>query len=423
MFKDLFRKETFSWAFYDWANSAFATSIMAGFFPLFFKSYWNVGVEASVSTVRLGFTNAAASLVIAVLAPFIGAFADEAGTKKKFLFWGVLLGSLATMAFAVIGEGDWMLASGCYVLAIIAFSVTILFYDALLPSISTPQNVDFVSSGGYALGYLGGGILLLVNVLMLQHPQAWGLADKTMAVKASFVSVGIWWFVFSFPLFFFVKEPFVKREQSFLVVLRKTTRELGNTVKKLIRMKEVLYFMMAYWLYIDGVQTIVKMAVDFGVAIGFKSSDLIFALLIVQFVGFPAGFLFGYLGQRWDAKKAILIGIFCYVIVVFWAIRMETVHEFYMMATLIGLVQGCVQALSRSLYTRLIPAEHAGEFFGFYNLVGKAASVLGPALVGIVTYVSGSNRWGISSLLILLVCGGSLLFFKVQNPQQAPVSP
>jgi MFS transporter, UMF1 family len=422
MFKELFRKETFSWALYDWANSAFSTSIIAGFFPIFFKSYWNQGVDAATSTARLGFTNAVASFVIAVIAPFLGALADEAGTKKKFLFWGVLLGSLATLAFALIGEGGWMWASGCYVFALIAFAVTVLFYDALLPSVSTPQNVDFVSAGGYALGYLGGGVLLLLNVLMFQNPEAWGLADKVVAVKAAFVTVGAWWFLFSLPLFFFVKEPFAKREQPFSVVFRKTLSELSGTFSRLFRMKEVFHFMLAYCLYIDGVHTIIKMAVDFGVSIGFQTSDLIKALLIVQFVGFPAGFLFGYLGQKWDVKKSILLGITCYVGVVFWAIRMETVEEFFMMATLIGLVQGCVQALSRSLYTRLIPKEQAGEFFGFYNLAGKAASVLGPTLVGVVTYVSGSNRWGISSLLLLLISGGAILLFKVKNPQPAPAS-
>jgi len=423
MFKDLFKKETFSWALYDWANSAFSTSIMAGFFPIFFKSYWNTGVEASVSTARLGFTNAAASLVIALIAPFIGTFADEAGAKKKFLFWGVLMGSLATLAFAAIGEGDWMWASACYVVAIVAFSVTILFYDALLPSVSSPRNVDFISAGGYALGYLGGGVLLLLNVLMFKDPEAWGLADKTMAVRTAFISVGVWWFLFSLPLFVFVKEPFAKREQPLTVIFRKTLRELRGTFRKLFGMKEVLYFMLAYWLYIDGVHTIIKMAIDFGVAIGFGTSDLISALLIVQFVGFPAGFLFGYLGQKWNVKKSILLGIACYVVVVFWALSMKTVGEFYMMATLIGLVQGCVQALSRSFYTRLIPAENAGEFFGFYNLVGKAASVLGPTLVGVVTYASGSNRWGISSLLLLLVGGGALLYFKVGNPERVQENP
>jgi UMF1 family MFS transporter len=258
--------------------------------------------------------------------------------------------------------------------------------------------------------------------MMFQNPEAWGLADKIVAVKASFVTVGVWWFVFSLPLFFFVKEPYAKREQPFAVVFRKTLRELSGTLLRLFRMKEAFHFMLAYCLYIDGVHTIIKMAVDFGVSIGFQTSDLIKALLIVQFVGFPAGFLFGYLGQKWNVKKSILVGISCYVVVVFWAIRMQTVQEFFMMATLIGLVQGCVQALSRSLYTRLIPKENAGEFFGFYNLAGKAASVLGPTLVGLVTYFSGSNRWGISSLLILLISGGAILLFKVKNPQLAPAN-
>jgi len=297
-----------------------------------------------------------------------------------------------------------------------------MYYDSILPFVSKDDDVDFISGAGYAMGYLGGGILLLVNVIMFKDPEAYGLADKTQAIKAAFVSVGLWWFLFSMPLFKFVKEPMEKKSKPIGQIFRGALKELNGTVKKILGMKNVLYFMLAYWLYIDGVHTIIKMAVDYGVSLGFQTGDLITALLIVQFVGFPAGFFFGWLGQKWDVKKSILVGIGAYVIVIFWALQMTTVKEFLMMATLIGLVQGCVQALSRSLFTRLIPKEHSGEFFGFYNLVGKAASVIGPSLVGLVTLYTGDNRLGISSLLILLVAGGAILILKVKNPERVQES-
>ncbi len=419
MIKQLLKKDVFSWALYDWANSAFSTSIMAGFFPLFYKSYWNSGVDAALSTSRLGLTNSVASLFIAISAPFLGALADEAGAKKKFLFVATFIGALFTAFLANIGEAQWLGASILYALAVYSFSVCMMYYDSLLPFVSHDDDVDFISGAGFAMGYLGGGILLFINVLMFKNPEMFGLAGKTEAVKATFVSVGLWWFLFSLPMFKNVKEPIEKKQQPLSLIFRKTFFELSKTVKKIIANKNVLYFMLAYWLYIDGVHTIIKMAVDYGVSIGFQTSDLITALLIVQFVGFPAGFFFGWLGQKWDVKKSILLGISCYVAVVFWALRMTTVQEFFIMATMIGLVQGCVQALSRSLFSRLIPKEHSGEFFGFYNLVGKAASVLGPSLVGLVTLYSGNNRLGIASLLILLVAGGMILGFKVKNPARA----
>jgi len=422
MFKKLFKKEVFSWALYDWANSAFSTSIMAGFFPLFYKSYWNAGVDAAVSTSRLGLTNSIASIFIVISAPFLGALADEAGAKKKFLFVATLAGALLTAMLALVGESQWLASSILYAVAVYAFSVCVMYYDSILPFVSKDDDVDFISGAGYAMGYLGGGILLLVNVIMFKDPEAYGLADKTQAIKAAFVSVGLWWFLFSMPLFKFVKEPMEKKSKPIGQIFRGALKELNGTVKKILGMKNVLYFMLAYWLYIDGVHTIIKMAVDYGVSLGFQTGDLITALLIVQFVGFPAGFFFGWLGQKWDVKKSILVGIGAYVIVIFWALQMTTVKEFLMMATLIGLVQGCVQALSRSLFTRLIPKEHSGEFFGFYNLVGKAASVIGPSLVGLVTLYTGDNRLGISSLLILLVAGGAILILKVKNPERVQES-
>jgi MFS transporter, UMF1 family len=241
------------------------------FFPIFFKSYWNVDVDAATSTARLGFTNAAASFVIAGMAPFLGAFADSAAAKKKFLFFGAFFGSLATMGFAALGEGMWLGASSLYMVALISFSISVLFYDSLLPSVSKSSNVDFISAGGYALGYLGGGLLLLINVLMYQNPEAWGFSGPVQAIKAAFVSVGLWWLIFSIPIFIWVKEPpskVIKKPWGEVAI--KTLKEIHLTALKIYSIKPLFFFMMAYWLYIDGVHTIIKMAVDYGVALVLK---------------------------------------------------------------------------------------------------------------------------------------------------------
>jgi len=422
MFKQLFKKDVFSWALYDWGNSAFSTSIMAVLFPLFFKNYWNAGVEASISTARLGIMVGVTSAVVALIAPFLGALADEAGAKKKFLFFAVVLGVLATLGLAFIGKGLWLTAALFYLVATVGFSVSLIFYDSLLLGVTREDNIDFVSGAGYALGYLGGGILLALNVFMLLKPQTFGLADPTAAIKASFVSVGLWWFVFSIPMFLYVGEPVVKRDRPLGVIFKRAASELIGTVKKLVRMKQVLYFILAYWFYIDVVYSIIKMAMDYGISLGLAQNDLISAFLIVQFVGFPSAIIFGYLGQKWDLKKSILLGVGCYAFVVVLAFQVQNAADFRNMAILVGLVQGGVQALSRSFFARLIPKGHAGEFFGIFNLVGKAASVLGPPLFGIMTYMTGDSRFGIASLLILLVIGGSILMFKVKNPSRVLAS-
>jgi UMF1 family MFS transporter len=423
MLKVLFKKDVFSWSLYDWANSTFSTSVMSVLFPMFFKNYWNAGVESSVSTARLGLMVGVTSAVVALLAPFLGALADEVGAKKKFLFFALLLGVLSTIGLAFVGPGLWITAALFYLVATVGFSVSLIFYDSLLLGVTDHDNIDFVSGAGYALGYLGGGLLLAVNVFMLLKPETFGLANSTAATKASFVTVGVWWFVFSLPMLFFVKEPFTKRERPLLQIVVSAFKELKQTVLKLITMKNVFYFILAYWFYIDVVYSIIKMAMDYGMSLGLAQNDLISAFLIVQFVGFPSAMLFGYLGQKWDLKKSILIGVGFYVVVVIMAFQVQNAADFRNMAILVGLVQGGVQALSRSFFARIIPSDHAAEFFGFFNLVGKAASVLGPPLFGVATYITGDNRFGVASLLFLLMMGGGILLFMVKNPARSSGSP
>jgi len=392
-----------AWAFYDWADSAFATTVMAGFFPLFFKIYCNPDIPAETSTLRLGLTNSLASLTVALAAPFLGALADARAARKLFLALSALLGAAATLLLAYVSEGAWLWAAFLYGLGVIGFSASLVFYDSLLPQLSGEKSPEAVSSLGYAMGYLGGGLLFLLNVLMYSKPAWFGLADKTSAVKASFVCVAVWWVLFSLPLLIAVPEK--QSPSSRLSSLAKLRCTLG----KLIGNRNLIFFLLAYWLYIDGVNSVVKMAIDYGISLGFGAQGLIIALLITQFVGFPAAIACGLIGERIGARRVVLAGISAYCLITVWASIMQAAWEFYLLAVFVGLVQGGVQALSRSLYSCMIPADESAEYFSFYNVVGRFASVLGPALIGMTAFYSASERVGILSLLLLFGVGAFLL--------------
>ncbi len=410
-------REQWSWIFYDWANSAFATTVMAGFFPIFFKLYYSSGSSAVESTARLGFANTLASLMIGFSVPLLGAVADAGKYLKKFLAFFTVLGALSTAGLALIGKGDWIVAAGTYTLASFAFGVAISLYDALLPSIARKKNIDYLSALGYSFGYLGGGLLFALNVFAYQKPEFFGLKDGALAIRLSFVSVGIWWLFFSIPIFKWVKEkpgnevPFRKNFQSGITRLFKTIRGFRQQ-------KMLCLFLVAFFLYNDSVGTTIKMAVDYGMALGFPSSSLIVALLIVQFIGFPCAYIFGRAASVVHPKTGIFIAISVYIVAICWAMNMREAWEFYVLAGLIGTVQGGIQALSRSFYARLIPAERSGEFYGFYNLLGKFAGLLGPALMGITALATGSSRLALIPVLVLFLLG-ALFLSKVreESPQ------
>jgi len=398
-----------SWALYDWANSAFATTVMAGFFPVFFKSYWAGGMSATESTVRLGTANALASLLVVLLAPVLGVIADRSGRRKGLLLMLATLGVLMTAGLFLVAEGYWLVAVGLYVLGVIGFAGANVAYDAMLLDVARKPELERVSALGFALGYLGGGLLFAVNVLMVLYPESFGLTDKAEAVRLAFLMVAIWWAVFSLPVLMFVHEAPRQPGVRLVAGLRHTWRELRDTWRLLRRLRMAFIFLLAYWFYIDGVDTIVRMAVDYGLALGFDANSLIVALLIVQFVGFPAAIVFGMLGERIGAKAGIQIAIVVYILVTIFAYHMDSSGEFYVLAIVIGLVQGGIQALSRSFYSRLIPQDRAAEFFGFYNMLGKFAAVIGPLMVGWVGVLSGDPRLGILSVALLFIVGGLVL--------------
>jgi MFS transporter, UMF1 family len=424
-------KPVWGWVMYDWANSAFATTVMAGFFPIFFKQYWSHGVDVNMSTAQLGFGNSFASLFVALLAPFLGAIADKGSAKKKFLLLFAYLGVLMTAGLFLVQKGHWGMAIFVYVMGVVGFSGANVFYDAILPDVAGEDKIDFVSSLGYSMGYLGGGLLFLVNVLMTLMPQTFGLPDAAMAVRLSFLSVALWWGLFTiFTIAWVPEQKTTARRDTGENLIAAAWRQLRHTFAKIRHLKTVFLFLLAYWFYIDGVDTIIRMAVDYGLSLGFEASDLIVALLIVQFVGFPAALVFGKLGERWGVRKSIFLAIGIYMGVTVYGTQMTQKIEFYVLAVVIGLVQGGIQALSRSYYSRMIPKNQAAEYYGFYNMLGKFAVIMGPALMGVVgltvrrimmppaptpeqliTIGQLASRWSIASILILFLIGAVLFYF------------
>lgn len=400
------RSSVLSWAFYDWANSAFATVVMAGFFPVFFKQFWAADLAATDSTFWLGIVNSLASLIVVAGAPFLGALADRLGAKKRFLILFTALGVLSSGALFLLAQGLWGMALAIYLCGLLGFSGSNIFYDALLVDVAAPAEYERVSALGYALGYLGGGLLFALCVIAM----LFGFAGPVEVVRFSFLAVALWWALFALPVAIWVPETGGVRDPWIGAALVGAMRDLRETLRHIGRMRETFLFLLAYWCYIDGVDTIVRMAVDYGLSIGFHANSLMLALLITQFVGFPAALAFGRLGTRWGAKYGILLAIGIYLLVVVGASRMERVEEFYLLAAVIGLVQGGIQALSRALFAGFVPEGRTAEFFGLFNMVGKFAAVLGPALVAMAAALTGDPRMSLLPILLLFLVGGALLW-------------
>jgi UMF1 family MFS transporter len=405
------KKAILSWSFYDWANSVFATTVMAGFAPAFFRSYWAAGVLASDEiTFYWGLVNSIASLIIVFIAPFLGTVADKMGRKKKFLFTFALLGILSTGLLYVVAEGFWLFALILYLLGVVGFSGANIFYDSLLPAVASEKKIDYVSSLGFSLGYIGGGLLFVVNIAMYMF------MPGVIGLRLSFISVAIWWAGFSIPIMLFVKEP----EATNLGIstgeaFKQGWKQVWTTLKHIKKLKYAALFLIGYWLYIDGVDTIIRMAIDYGGSI-FEEQGLdvtmylMVALLLVQFVAFPGTLLFNKYAEKIGIKNGVLTAIGAYCVITLLGFFMNQVWHFFVLAFLIGCFQGGIQALSRSLYSRLIPAKQAAEFYGFFNMLGKFAAVIGPVMMGAITVLTGDIRYGILSLLVLFILGGLILW-------------
>ena len=394
-----------SWCLYDWADSAFATTVMAAVLPIYYSQVAGVNLPGNTATVYWGYTVAIALVVSALLAPVMGAIADYSGIKKRLLLSFAALGILATALLYYVKTGDWLTASLFFILGNIGFAMSEVFYNALLPHVADSSEINSVSVKGYALGYFGGGVLLGINMAMIEL-----MEDKMLATRLSFITVSIWWAVFTIPLILNVKEPPVKRFESEKInPVTASFNRLLKTFRELRSYRQLFLFLAAFWVYNDGIGTIIKMATIYGAEIGIGQTDLIGALLMTQFVGIPFSFAFGRLANITGAKNAILFGLFVYTIISISGYFIQTALHFWVLAFFVGTVQGGTQALSRSLFGTMLPREKTAEFFGFYGMSSKFAGIVGPLVFAVVSQVTGSSRLSIVSLILFFILGAYLL--------------
>jgi UMF1 family MFS transporter len=405
---------------YDWAISSMQTVIMTAVFPIFYVKVAAAHLAPPAASEWWGYANTVGAVVIAVLAPILGAVADYRAVKKRFLVGFMLLGVASTATMFFIAQGQLLFASIVFVLSLAGATGSMTFYEALLPHIASEDEIDRVSTAGYAFGYIGGGLLLAINLAWIANPGAFGLpsgdgltsSQATLPARLAFLSVAVWWLVFSIPVLRRVPEPprtIELDETPQQHPIRVAFTRLGETVRELRGYRQAFLMMLAFTIYNDGIQTIIKMASVYGTEIGIGQSDLITAILLVQFIGIPFAFGFGALAGRLGAKRSIFLGLAVYTGICVFAYTMTTTREFYVLAMLVGLVQGGTQALSRSLFASMIPKHKSGEFFGFYSVFEKFGGILGPLLFSVAIGQSGSSRVAILSVIAFFVVGGALL--------------
>lgn len=397
-----------AWTMYDWANSAFATTIMAAVLPVYYASVAGANLPGNMATVYWGYTTSISLLVAAVLGPILGAVADFSGAKKRFLAIFMAIGVAGTALLYFVQSGDWLMASIFFVLGELGFAGSLVFYDSLLPHIARPDEVDMVSSRGYAIGYLGGGILLAINLAMIQLAPA---ETRAFMTRLSFVTVAVWWFIFTIPLLRFVPEParrIAAGEAGRNPVLVSFTR-LGQTFREITLYRELFIFLVAFWFYNDGIGTIIKMATIYGAEIGIGQSTLIGTLLLVQFVGIPFAFLFGWLARKIGTKQSIYLSLLVYTAIAIGGYFLQKEWQFWALGIAVATVQGGSQALSRSLFSRLVPRSKSAEFFGFFSVSEKFAGIVGPFIFAVVGQLMGSSRLSIISLIFFFIVGAVLL--------------
>ena len=422
----LHRRELRAWAMYDWANSAMVTTIVTAVFPIYFVRVAGADLEPAMATRRLADITTIGLGIIAVLSPIMGTIADRAGVKKRLLGLSLGIGVSAVALMYLIQRGDLLLASVLFVVANIAVNASYVCYDSFLPHIARGDEMDRVSTAGYALGYVGGGVLLAFNLAWIKMPQWFGLpsgegltpAQATLPTRLAFLSVAVWWLVFSIPLFRHVPEPPPTGDGRIRV--GRAFGELGDTFRQLGKFPQALLMLIAFLIYNDGIGTIIRMATAYGSEIGIGDADLIAAIMITQFVGIPFAFLFGSLAGKIGAKRAIFLGLVAYMVISMLGYRMQTARDFLVLALLVGVVQGGTQALSRSLFASLIPKQRSAEFFGFFAVVEKFAGIFGPWIFARVITATGSSRGAILAVVAFFIVGGALLYFvKVDEGQAA----
>jgi UMF1 family MFS transporter len=416
------RPELRAWALYDWANSVFMT-IMVLVYPIYFIQVAAADLAPVVATARIAFATAAAMTITAVLSPILGAMADHAGIKKRMLALFLGIGAVSTAALYFAGRGEWVLGAALFMVGNIGVSASIVFYESLLPHIASQDEVDRVSMAGYAAGYLGGALPLLAALVAIQKPEAFGIPDAATAMQLSFVGTAVWWVLFSIPLFRTVPEPPRAPHGAEVAgrnLLAASFLRLGHTLRELRRYRQAFLFLLAFLLYNDGVNTIIRMASAYGTEIGIPRGSLIAAFVMIQFVGIPFSFLFGAVAGRIGAKRAIFITLAVYLVIAVWGYYLKTTVQFFVLGFLVGMVQGGAQGLGRSLFSTLIPRHRSSEFFAFFSVFEKFAGIFGPAIFGIMAMATGSSRNAILSLILFFMVGGALLaFVDVEAGQRA----
>jgi UMF1 family MFS transporter len=406
------RPELRAWAMYDWANSAFWTTVIVAVFPPFFSDYAAAGLEPTEATARFAWATTIAVSIVAVIGPVLGALADDRAIKKRLLAVCVAIGVTATLLMATIDRGNWMYAAILFIIGNIGAATSLVFYDSLLPHIATPEEMDRVSTAGFAIGFIGGGVLLLVNLAWILSPSTFGLPDAVAAIKLSFISVGVWWLLFSVPLFRGVSEPravLEEHETAGQNAGRVALTRVRRTFHELRGYRQAFLLLVAFLLYNDGIQTIIRMSSIYGAEIGIDRNAQIAAFVLVQFTGVPFSFLFGFVSGRIGAKTTLLAALIVYTGVPVLAYFMTTAWHFFALAFMVGMVQGGSQALSRSLFARMIPKHKSSEYFGFFSVFEKFAGIAGPALfAGSITFF-GSSRAALLSVIVFFIAGALVL--------------
>jgi UMF1 family MFS transporter len=397
-----------AWAWYDWANSVYFTTVITAVFPSFFATYAASGLAPAQATARFALITTLSVAVIAFLAPILGALADHGGVKKRFLAVFMTIGVIACGSMVFIGEGDIGLASTLFFIGNVGVSGSLVFYDSLLPHVAAPEETDRVSAAGYAMGYLSGGVLLLISLAWILRPETFGFASSVSAIRASFLAVALWWAAFSLPLFRNVPEPITAGPASSLAIGAAFAR-LARTFREIRKYRHAFLLFIAMLLYQDGIQTIIRMAAVYGAEVGIEQTSQIAAFVMVQFVGIPFAFLFGALGARIGTKRCIFIAIGVYSLATVLAYFMTTVTHFFLLAFMIATVQGGAQALSRALFARLVPRDRSSEFFGFFAVAERFATVFGPAIFTISVMITGSSHAAILAILGLFMAGAAVL--------------
>lgn len=418
--KAKFTKNEKRWMMYDWGNSAYSMAITSTIFPLVFKAaYESMGGTPAGGTALWGYSNSISTFLVAMLAPALGSMADVWGNKEKFFKFFALLGIVSTAALAFIPQNQWLWLLVMYVVTVVGFSGSLIFYDAFLVDVSTGDRMDIVSSYGYALGYIGSTIPFIVSIAIVFAAQMKLLPiSNAMAASISFLITAVWWYAFSVPMFRHVKQRYGMPKRDNLVA--DSFRSLGKTFASMRQHKNLMLYIIAYFFYIDGVGTIIKMATSYGSDMGLSSTNLLLILLLTQFVAFPFAILYGKLAGKFGTKRMMLVAIALYTGVCIYAFFIKTVVDFLILAVLVGTSQGGIQALSRSYFGRMIPKEQSNEYFGFFNIFGKFAAIMGPALVGFFTQLTGKTNYGVLSIIVLFIIGGALLLAVKEPGKETP---